>query len=281
VNWSLGKVLFFTPVALFLGAVLFLWGILIGKFLGLCNGEMTRFLLWEWSPASGNFGILPMVVNTVCLAICSTLLAFTWAFGISLFLQGIGPRFLAKPVLFLVRAMSSVPSIIFALLGALYVIPFIRLYSNSSGYSLIANILTLSFFLLPFQTKLCTSAFSAAEDNIGISAEVRGFNTFQKIFWVLVPETKKALIACAAMGFCRSLGDTMISLLVSGNSPQLPESIFSPIRVLTAHIALVASTDSFSPVFDSLFVTLAFLLTLTVATTFLTSRLLKSGYLKS
>lgn len=274
-KWSIGKILFFIPIALFLGAVLFLWGILIGKFLGLFEGEVLRFFTSDWSPVAKHYGVLPMLINSLCLATLSTILAFTWAFGLALFLQGIGPKFLRVPVLFLIRAMSSIPSIIFALAGALYVVPLVRFYSQSSGYSLMASILTLSFFLLPFQTKLCTASFAAAEDKIGISADALGFTKLEKLFWVILPQSKWALIASAALGFCRSLGDTMISLLVSGNAPRIPDSLFSPIRVLTAHIALVASTDSFSPVFDSLFVALAFLLTLTVGTTLLSSKFLQ------
>lgn len=275
--WSLGKILFFLPVALFLGSVLFLWGILIGKFLGLWDGTILNFLAWEWSPISKHYGILSMIVNSLLLATLSSSLAFSWAFGMALFLQGIGPRILQIPVNFLVRAMSSIPSIVFALGGALFVVPFVRIYSDASGYSLIATILTLSFFLLPFQTKLCTAAFCAAQEKIGISAEALGLSKLQRIFWVLIPESKRALIAAATMGFSRSLGDTMIALLVSGNAPQLAESIFSPVRVLTSHIALVASTDSFSLVFESLFVAVAFLLTLTAGTTIVSSKLLQGA----
>jgi phosphate transport system permease protein len=268
-----GSCLFFIPLILFLGAVLFLWGILLGKCLGLLSsGNTLTYLSWEWNPTMGHYGVLAMMINSLLIAFFSTFIAFFWAFGAALFLQGVGPRFLCIPILFLIRVLSSVPSLVFALGGALYVVPFVRLYTDASGYSLLATILTLSFFLLPFQTKLCTAAFSAAEAKIGISAEALGFTRLQKILWIVIPESKNTLVACAAMGFCRSLGDTMIALLVSGNAPQIPESFFSPVRALTAHIALVASTNVFSPVFDSLFVAVFFLLTLTVGTTLLSSK---------
>ncbi len=269
---SASPFLFFAPVALFLGAVLFLWGILLAKFLGLLDSNILSFMTWEWSPLTGHYGVLAMMLNSVLLALFASSIAFVWGFGAALFLQGLGPRFLRIPVLFLIRAMSSIPSLVFALGGALYVVPFIRLYTEASGYSLLATILTLSFFLVPFQTKLCTAAFSAAEEKMGMTAEALGFTHIQKILWIVLPESKTALIASGAMGFCRSLGDTMISLLVSGNAPQIPESLFSPVRVLTAHIALVASTDAFAPIFDSLFVAVFFLLTLTVGTTLLTQK---------
>ena len=45
----------------------------------------------------------------------------------------------------------------------------------------------------------------------------------------------------------------MISLLLAGNAPQLPDSFFDSIRTLTAHIALVVATDPESPAYHSVF----------------------------
>jgi phosphate transport system permease protein len=41
--------------------------------------------------------------------------------------------------------------------------------------------------------------------------------------------------------------------MVAGNATQLPDSVFDSIRTLTAHIALVVSTDSQSTTYHSLF----------------------------
>ena len=55
------------------------------------------------------------------------------------------------------------------------------------------------------------------------------------------------------LGFSRAVSDTMIALMVSGNSPQLPQSLFDSFRSLTAHMALVISQDAFGSIFSSLY----------------------------
>lgn len=215
-----------------------------------------------------------MMVGSLCVAFLATSLSGLWALGIAVF-QQVGPLFLRELVYFLVRAMAAVPSIIFALGGVFYVVPIVRHFSEASGYSLVATVLTLSFFLLPFQVKLLDSAFTVAAERVGIAADILGFNKIQKLLWVTLPQAKAGLLSSLSLGLCRALGDTMIALLVSGNAPQVPENFLSPIRVLTAHIALVASTDSFSPVFDSLFVAVAILLSFTVLTTFVGHRIIR------
>ncbi len=268
---QIAKLTFFVPVGIFLGCTLILWSMLLTPFFELLMDDITPFLSWEWDPSNKQFGILPMMVSSLCIASLTTSLAFVWSLGLSLFLHSLGPQILCRLLSFLVRAMASVPAILFGLAGVLYVVPMVRSYSQASGYSLVATVVVLGFFLVPFQTKLCLSAFGAADEKVGYSAELLGFSSWQKLIWVILPESRKALLAGIAMSFGRSLGDTMIALLVSGNSPHVPSSLFSPTRALTAHIALVASTDAFSRVFDSLYVVVAILLCCTVGTNLLST----------
>lgn len=224
--------------------------------------SLSSFLNGEWSPSQAHYGLLPMLVGSLCVAGPASLLSFFWALGISTF-SYIAPKTFRHLLSFLIRSMASIPSILFALGGVLFVVPLVRFYSGTSGYSLAATILSLSFFLLPFQFKLLDACFRTSSEAIGIGPDVLGFTNLQKMIWVVFPQAKLGLLSSAALGLCRSLGDTMIALLVSGNSPQIPNSMFSPVRTLTAHIALVAGTDSFSPMFQSLLVSIAILMSLT------------------
>jgi phosphate transport system permease protein len=60
------------------------------------------------------------------------------------------------------------------------------------------------------------------------------------------------MLAAAVLGFCRALGDTMIALMVSGNSPRWPSGVLESIRALTAHIGMGLATDTHSPEYRSI-----------------------------
>ena len=55
---------------------------------------------------------------------------------------------------------------------------------------------------------------------------------------IVIPWSKKGIIAATILGFGRAIGETVAVLMVSGNIVQVPQSIFSPIRTMTANIAL-------------------------------------------
>ena len=67
------------------------------------------------------------------------------------------------------------------------------------------------------------------------------------------PLASRGLWAAAVLGFSRALGDTIITLMVAGNAPQVPHSLLDSIRTLTSHIALVVATDSTSQAYQSIF----------------------------
>ncbi len=58
------------------------------------------------------------------------------------------------------------------------------------------------------------------------------------IIGVLVPAALRGIVGGVLLAFVRALGETMAVLMVAGNVVQTPSSLFDPVRVLTANIAL-------------------------------------------
>jgi phosphate transport system permease protein len=65
------------------------------------------------------------------------------------------------------------------------------------------------------------------------------------------------------------VGDTLVALMLAGNSVRVPESVLEPARTLTAHIALVIAADYESPEFRSIFSCGVVLYLFTLVVTFL------------
>ncbi|MBI2601796.1 MAG: ABC transporter permease subunit [Deltaproteobacteria bacterium] len=169
-----------------------------------------------------------------------------------------------RPLRMSLRIMLAVPTIVYALMGALYLVPAVRGFTGASGYSFLAVTLTLSVMLVPFLMKQCEGLFQAALLHQNSAASNSGFSVLQTFLWVIFPQCRTGFLALVFLGFCRSLGDTMIALIVSGNTPVLVEGWLSPFRNLTAHIALMAPTDAYSLMYASSFVSLGLLLAFSV-----------------
>jgi phosphate transport system permease protein len=65
-----------------------------------------------------------------------------------------------------------------------------------------------------------------------------GVTHWQTIVNVLVPAAKPGIITGVVLGMGRAVGETMALLMVAGNSPAIPTTIFSSVRTLSGNIGL-------------------------------------------
>ena len=65
-----------------------------------------------------------------------------------------------------------------------------------------------------------------------------GMSRYRILLGVLVPAARRGILGGVLLAIARALGETMAVLMVAGNVAQNPGSLFDPIRVLTANIAL-------------------------------------------
>jgi phosphate transport system permease protein len=213
-----------------------------------------KLLSWYWRPFQNQFGILPMVAGSVLLGISSMLLAYPMGIGVCCCVYGLGPRWLSGFTLTIVRIMTSVPTVVYGFVSVFLLVPFLReFFYHGSGFSWLAATLTLSLLVLPTVTLIVNAQFELFDPEIRLATTALGFSPIKQLIWVVIPASYKGLLAAAVLGFGRAVGDTIISLMVSGNSPQFPHSMLDSIRTLTAHVALVVSTEAGSMAYNSLF----------------------------
>lgn len=208
---------------------------------------------WQWRPTEGVFGILPMVAGSLCLAVSAMLIAFPVGVGLCGFIHGIGPSRLARPLLGIVRFMTSIPTVVYGLVSAFLLVPLLRSSFSGSGFSWLAALLTLALLVLPTIVLVLDNQFRLLHEEMHLGAMALGLSPVQQFLRLTLPLSRHGLLMALALGFGRAIGDTMISLMLAGNAPQLPHSLLDSIRTLTAHIALVVSTDSQSVAYGSLF----------------------------
>ena len=214
---------------------------------------LASLLSWHWRPLRGEFGILPMLAGSLCLAVSSMLLAYPLALGICCFVHGAGPARAARPLLAVVRFMTSVPTVVYGLVSVFLLVPIIRSAFSGAGFSWLAAGVTLAVLIVPTLVLLIDGQFLQVQEGIGQTAAALGFTPVQQLLRLTLPLSRRGLGMAAALGFGRAIGDTLIPLMLAGNAARPPQSLLDPLRTLTSHIALVVATDSQSLVYSSLF----------------------------
>jgi phosphate transport system permease protein len=71
---------------------------------------------------------------------------------------------------------------------------------------------------------------------------------------VVLPAAKSGILAGVMLGFGRAIGETMAVLMVAGNAPLIPKSLFDPVRTITSTIAVeLGETPFYTTHFYALF----------------------------
>lgn len=236
-------------------AVLAILGFLLYFSLPLLDqGLWVKLLAWHWRPLQGEFGILSMFMGSLCLGLSSLALAFPLGVGVVCCAHGLGPPWLSRVLMPLVRFLASVPTVVYGFVAVFLLVSVVRDgLGGGSGFCWLSAMAILALLTLPTIALLIDAQLAVLEPGLRLTAAALGLTRAQSLRYLLLPLSGRGLGAAAALGFGRAVGDTLIPLMLAGNAAQPPASLFDSLRTLTAHIALVLATDSNSLVYNSLF----------------------------
>lgn len=227
-------------VLLLVGIFVFLLVSSIGTFKEVSIGD---FLLGtDWNPTSFNnpsWGILSLVAGTLIISLLSLLIAVPLGLSMAIYLSEIAQfkvREILKP---LIEMIASIPSVVLGLLGLLFLAPFIaKVFQLSNGLNALTASILVAVAALPTIASICEDAISSVPSKFREASLALGATKWTTIKKIVVPAAGHGLIAAIMLGLGRVIGETMIVLMVAGNSRAFPYSFLDPVRPMTANIAI-------------------------------------------
>jgi phosphate transport system permease protein len=116
---------------------------------------------------------------------------------------------------------------------------FIPLFSsdNPTGYSILAGGIVLAVMVIPFIVAVTFEVMRTVPDGYREAALAMGATRWQTIKSAVIPQVLPGILAGIVLGASRALGETMAVLMVVGNVPTMPTSIFDTAYPLPALIA--------------------------------------------
>lgn len=229
------------------GLVLLIFLFLVGQALPAISaiGISRLFSDASWHPTADHaqFGVWPMIAGS-CLV---TLGAIGWALPVGL-ASAIAIEFYSSKLIqrFFSRCielLGGVPSVVFGFWGLVSLVPMIS-YFHPPGQSLIAGILVLGLMIAPTVVLTTLAALRAIPAEYQRGAVALGLGQARFICSIAVPAAARGIAGGAVLAAARAIGETMAVLMVCGNIPQIPRSLFDPIRTVTANIALEMGDDT-------------------------------------
>jgi phosphate transport system permease protein len=129
--------------------------------------------------------------------------------------------------------------------------------------------IAMGFAIIPTLFSLTEDAIHAVPRHLSNGALALGATPWQALTWMILPAASAGIFSALMIGFGRAIGETMIVLMVTGNTPIMEMNIFEGMRTLAANIAIEMPESSVgSSHYRVLFLTalLLFLFTLVVNT---------------
>lgn len=234
-----------------------------------------------WRPLRGEFGFLPFLSGTLWVTMLAMILAVPVCLLTAIFMAEYSPRRLRELVKPLIDLLAGIPSVVYGLWGILAVVPFIRdviipqlvgrttnvsllRASNATGYSVLAGGVVLAVMVFPVIISTTEEVLRAVPDDLRQAALALGATRWQMVKGVVLRRASPGVIAAVVLGFSRAFGETMAVMMVVGNVPQIPASVFDAGYPLAALIANNYGEMMSIPLYDSALLAAAFVLLLVV-----------------
>ena len=96
----------------------------------------------------------------------------------------------------------------------------------------------MGFAVIPIIFTISEDAFSSVPQHLTAASLALGASRWQTATRVVLPTASPGIFSAVMVGFGRAVGETMIVLMATGNTPVLDWSIFNGMRTLSANIAV-------------------------------------------
>lgn len=209
---------------------------------------LVKFLFgkeWASTAAEPKYGILPFILTSVYGTAGAILIGVPVGFFTAVWLAKVAKPRVRAIVEGAVSLLAGIPSVVYGLVGMLVLVPAIRkLFDIPDGASLLCAIIVLAIMILPSIVKVSLTALEAVPREYEDASLALGATPAETYFRVSVPAAKSGIAAAVVLGVGRAIGEAMAVMMVSGNVPNMPDSLFQSVRFLTTAVASEMSYSS-------------------------------------
>src|SRR5262249_12969189 len=158
------------------------------------------------------------------------------AIAIGIFMAEVAPpaaRAVAEPAL---QVLAGVPAVVYGFVGCATLVPLMELWLPT-GETVLCAALVLALMVLPFIAATAAESFSRVARELRLAGLALGVSRWYAFSRITLRKAAPGLIAGIILGTGRGLGETLAVLMLSGNSPVVPDSLIGRGQPLTALIA--------------------------------------------
>ena len=219
-----------------------------------------------WKPIKGLFGFFPFIMGTLWVTVIAVVIALPLCLLTAVWLSEYAHAGLRKLIVPVVNLLSGIPPVIYGVWGILFIVPLIEkniapyFVDFSTGYSVLAGGIVLSVMIFPLIVSVVLEVLRTIPAELKDASLSLGATKSETIRKVIFKKALPGIIAAAVLAVSRAFGETIAVLMVCGNNPEVPGSVFDTGYPLPALIANNYGEMLSIPMYDSALMYAAFLL---------------------
>ncbi|MCC8131320.1 MAG: phosphate ABC transporter permease subunit PstC [Oscillospiraceae bacterium] len=192
--------------------------------------------VWKSTGDNPSYGILPFILTSVFGTFGAMLIGFPLGLLCAVCIAKMSGKRFSGIMRSIVDLMSGIPSVVFGLVGMIYVVPAVReMFNLPDGANLFSAIVVLIIMILPSVISMSETAIRAVPKEYEEASLALGANKTETIFNVTIPAAKSGILASLVMGTGRAIGEATAVMMVAGNVANMP-GLFKSVRFLTTAI---------------------------------------------
>lgn len=193
---------------------------------------------WASTADTPKYGILPFVLTSIYGTAGAMLLGVPVGLFTAMYVSKLASERVKNILQSAVSLLAGIPSVVYGLVGMLVLVPGIRkIFHVPDGAGLLAAIIVLAIMILPSIIKMSVTALDAVPREYEDASLALGASPIETYFKVSLPAAKSGITAAIILGVGRSIGEAMAVMMVAGNAPNMPNSIFQSVRFLTTAVS--------------------------------------------
>jgi phosphate transport system permease protein len=189
----------------------------------------------EFSIASQEFGVLPLVSGTLLIVVGSAVIALPLGVATAIYLSEYASpevRAYLKPAL---EILAGIPTVIYGFFALQYITPALgTIFPEIDFFNALSASIVVGIMIIPMVSSISEDAMSAVPDDLREAGYGLGATKFEVSAGVVVPASFSGIASSFILAISRAIGETMAVTLAAGSTPKMvPFAAFSagPITV--------------------------------------------------
>lgn len=194
----------------------------------------------KWNPLDSpdKLSIYPIILGTIYVSIIGIIIALPIGVGNAIVLSNYTRGEFKRVIRGFVDILAGIPSVIYGFIGLLVLVKFFEVrFSFATGESVLAGGIILSIMMLPFIISTCEESMEKVYNEYSKHSNALGVSKSYMIRKVVLPSSKRSILASGVLALGRGMGETMAVMMVIGNSPIMPK-LLGRARTIPSLIAL-------------------------------------------